>query len=136
MTLPITAALAAAVAALLLLLAIDTVRSRVRARIAFGTGDDARLTSASRAHGNLAEHAPIVIILVGLLELARANHMALLAIAGVFLVARVLHVIGLYMKSPETGTPWPRALGVILTWLVIVALGGWTFVLLLGNLSG
>ena len=80
----------------------------------FGLGEDERLTSASRAHGNLSEHAPIVIILVGLLELSRADHMGLLAVAGTFLLARVLHAIGLYMKEPEGGgPPWPRAVGVV-----------------------
>ena len=136
MTLPVTAALTAALAALLLLLAIDTVRSRFRTQQAFGTGDDQRLVSASRAHGNLAEHAPIVIIMVALLEMSRANHMGLMIIAGTFLLARVLHAMGLYMKQKEGGgPPLPRALGVILTWLVIIALGGWTALMLMANLG-
>ena len=136
MTLPVTAALAAAMAALLLLLAIDTVRARFRTQTAFGTGDDERLTSASRAHGNLAEHAPIVIIMVALLEMSRANHMILMIAAGTFIVARVLHAMGLYMKQKEGGgPPLPRALGVILTWLVIAGLGGWTAFMLLGNIG-
>ncbi|QLC21743.1 hypothetical protein HFP51_05860 [Parasphingopyxis sp. CP4] len=136
MTLPVTAALTAALAALLLLLAIDTVRSRFRTQQAFGTGDDQRLISASRAHGNLAEHAPIVIIMVALLEMSRADHMGLMIIAGTFLFARVMHAMGLYMKQKEGGgPPLPRALGVILTWLVIIALGGWIAYMLMGNLG-
>jgi uncharacterized membrane protein YecN with MAPEG domain len=62
--------------------------------------------------------------------------MALMAIAGLFLFGRVLHAIGLYMKMPENGPPWPRAVGVIVTWIVILVLGGWTFLMLLGNLGG
>jgi hypothetical protein len=135
MTLPVTAALAAALAALLLLLAIDTVRQRLRVRAAFGSADDERLIRASRAHGNLAEHAPLVVILVGLLEMSRANHIGLLGIAGVFIVARILHAIGLYMKGPPDGPPWPRFAGVLLSWATIVVLCGWTFVMLLGNLA-
>ena len=136
MTLPVTAALTAALAALLLLLAIDTVRNRFRTQQAFGTADDDKLTRASRAHGNLAEHAPIVIIMVALLEMSRADHMGLMAIAGAFVVARVLHALGLYMDPPDNGgPPWPRAVGVILTWLVIAALGAWTALMLLENLG-
>ncbi|WP_299327274.1 MAPEG family protein [Parasphingopyxis sp.] len=136
MTLPVTAALAAAMAALLLLLAVDTVRNRFRTQQAFGMGEDEKLTRASRAHGNLAEHAPIVIIMVALLEMSRANHMGLMVVAGVFVVARVLHALGLYMDPPDKGgPPWPRAVGVILTWLVIAALGAWTALMLLGNLG-
>ena len=136
MTLPVTAALAAALAALLLLLAYDTVRHRFRTKISFGFGDDDKLARASRAHGNLAEHAPIAIILVGLLELSRANHMGLMVVAGVFLLARILHAMGLYMAAPEEGKPpLPRALGVVLTWLSIAILTGWTlYRLVTGNL--
>ena len=70
MTLPVTAFVAAVCALLLLATAIDTVRQRLRLKAAFGDHGDAKLISASRAHGNLAEYAPIVIILLGLLETA------------------------------------------------------------------
>jgi len=133
MTLPVTAATAAALALLLLLLAIDTVRQRVRLRRPHGLADDARLTSASRAHGNLAEHAPIVIILIGLLELSRAHHWGLVALAGTFLLARLLHIHGLY-NPKEGGPPLGRSLGVILTWLVMAALIGWAGFMLMANL--
>ncbi|NNC73243.1 MAG: MAPEG family protein [Sphingomonadaceae bacterium] len=135
MALPVTAAMAAALAALLLLLAIDTVRNRIRAKTPFGTGDDEKLTRASRAHANLAEHAPLAVILVGLLEYSNANHMGLMVLAGVFLLARLLHAIGLYMDPPGEGKPpLPRFLGVVLTWLVLAALIGWTLWMLTGNL--
>ncbi len=135
MALPVTAALAAALGALLLLLAYDTVRNRFRTQTSFGTGDDEKLTRASRAHGNLAEHAPIAIILVGLLEHSGANHMGLMIVAGVFLLARLLHAAGLYMNPPaKGGPPLPRAVGVILTWIVIATLCGWTLWMLTGNL--
>lgn len=134
MTLPVTAALAAAMGALLLLLAIDTVRQRFRTSTAHGTGDDQRLTSASRSHGNLAEHAPLVIILVGLLELSQANHMGLMIVSGVFILARVLHIHGLY-NPKEGGPPLSRALGVIMTWIVLAVLIGWTLWLLKSHLG-
>ncbi|QLC24440.1 hypothetical protein HFP57_04950 [Parasphingopyxis algicola] len=135
MTLPVTAALAVAMGTLLLLLAIDTVRQRFRTSTAHGFGDDQRLTSACRSHGNLAEHAPIVIILVALLELSRADHMGLMIASGVFIVARLLHVHGLYNPKPDGGPPLTRALGVILTWIVMAVLIGWTLWLLSGHLG-
>ena len=55
MTLPVTAFVAAVCALLLLITAIDTVRQRLRVQAAFGDHGDAKLISASRAHGNLAE---------------------------------------------------------------------------------
>ena len=89
MTLPVTAFVAAVCALLLLVTAIDTVRQRLRVKAAFGDHGDAKLISASRAHGNLAEYAPITIILLGLLETARANHMGLMIIGATFLVQAI-----------------------------------------------
>ena len=124
MQLPVTAMVAAGSAILLLILAIDTIRNRLRTKVAFGDGGDARLTSASRAHGNLAEHAPIVILLLAFLEMSRANHMALMAIGALFIAGRVSHIIGLYAPM-NTKPPLPRSIGVIVTWLTLAVLSGW-----------
>lgn len=67
MTLPVTAFVAAICALMLLITAIDTVRQRIRKQAAFGDVGDQNLISASRSHGNLAEHAPIVILLLAFL---------------------------------------------------------------------
>jgi uncharacterized membrane protein YecN with MAPEG domain len=103
MTLPVTAFVAAICALLLLFTAVDTVRQRLRLRVAFGDDGDVRLISAIRSHANLAEHAPIIIILIGLLETVDANHVALMAIGAIFLIGRVAHIIGLY--APVSGKP-------------------------------
>ena len=125
MTLPITAITALICAILLLLTAIDTVRQRMRAKIAFGDGGDAKIISASRSHANLAEHAPIVIIMIGLLEQAHAHHLILSAVAGFFLLGRVAHVFGLYAPMKNT-PPVPRQIGVIFTWVTLLILILWT----------
>lgn len=124
MALPITAITAAVCALLLLITAVDTVRQRIRAKLPFGDGGDAKLTSASRSHGNLAEHAPIAIIMIGLLE-PHANHIALSTVAGVFLLARVSHIFGLYAPA-STKPPVPRQIGVVGTWLTLAILIVWT----------
>lgn len=125
MTLPVTAFVAAICALLLLFTAIDTVRQRIRAQAAFGDVGDQRLISASRSHGNLAEHAPIVILLLAFLEMSRANHMALMVTGAVFLFVRVMHIWGLYLPV-STKPPVPRQIGVLGTWLIIAGLSGWT----------
>jgi len=129
MPVPVTAFVAAICALLLLATAIDTVRQRVRAKAAFGDAGDAKLISASRSHGNLAEHAPIVILLLAFLELSHAWHMGLMAIGALFLFGRVLHIWGLYLPV-STKPPLPRSLGVIITWLTLAVLNGWTLYLL------
>jgi uncharacterized protein len=130
MPLPITAFVAAICGLMLLITAIDTVRQRLRLKVGFGDGGDAKLISASRSHGNLAEHAPIVIILIGLLETVRANHMILMSIGAIFLIGRVAHIIGLYAPSEPGKAPVPRQIGVMVTWLTLLALSGWTLCLL------
>ena len=129
MPVPVTAFVAAICALLLLLTAIDTVRQRIRAQAAFGDAGDAKLISASRSHGNLAEHAPIVILLLAFLELAHAWHIGLMAIGALFLFGRVMHIWGLYLPA-STKPPLPRSLGVIITWLTLAILSGWTLYLL------
>lgn len=125
MTLPVTAFVASICAIMLLVIAIDTVRQRMRLRLPFGDNADQKLISASRSRGNLAEHAPIVILLLALLEMSRVNHTALTVIGVLFLAGRVSHIIGLYAPM-STKPPLPRSIGVIVTWLTLVVLSGWT----------
>jgi uncharacterized protein len=125
MQLPVTAFVAAACALLLLATAIMTVRARLRAKVAFGDGGDDAITRASRSHGNLAEHAPIVIILLGLLESVRAHHLTLMVVGALFLIGRVAHVQGLHTPSEPGKAPLGRQIGVVTTWLTLLLLSGW-----------
>lgn len=122
MQLPVTAMVAAGCAILLVILAIDTIRHRLRAKVAFGDGGDAKLTSASRAHGNLAEHAPIVLIMLGLLETNSADQTVLCWIGSIFLLGRVAHAIGLYTPSAPGKAPVPRQIGVVVTFGTMLVL--------------
>jgi uncharacterized protein len=130
MSLPVTAFVAAICALLLLFTAVDTVRQRMRLKLPFGDGDDQPLISASRSHGNLAEHAPIVLLLLAGLELTNAWHQGLMGIGALFLAGRVLHIWGLYTPTEPGKPPLPRSLGVISTWLTLLMLAGWTLWLL------
>jgi uncharacterized membrane protein YecN with MAPEG domain len=123
--LPITALTAAVCALLLLITAIDTVRQRMQSKTAFGDGGgNAKLISASRSHGNLAEHAPLAIIMIGLLE-QNADPRALGAVAAVFVFARICHIFGLYAPM-STEPPTGRKIGVVGTWLTYAVLIVWT----------
>ncbi len=122
MLLSITAATAAVLALLLLATAIETVSKRLKLKAAFGDADDPGLIAATRSHGNLSEHAPIVLIMLGLLEFGGANSTLLISIAGAFIVGRFAHVIGLHQRSEPGKAPLARQIGVILTWLTLLAL--------------
>lgn len=130
MSLPITSLVAAICAIMLLITAIDTVRQRLRLKAAFGDAGDSKLISASRSHGNLAEHAPIVILMIGMLELNEANHIALMSTGALFLVGRAAHIVGLYAPSAPGKAPVPRQIGVVTTWLTLAGLSGWTLFML------
>lgn len=133
MPLPITATTAALLALLLLFLAILTVRHRLRLKAAFGDAEDSALIAASRSHGNLAEHAPIVLIMMGLLEYAQANTTLLMVIAGAFVIGRIAHAVGLHTPSEPGKSPVPRQIGVVLTWLTMLILAA---LLLIGVVGG
>jgi uncharacterized protein len=130
MPLPVTAFVAAVCAIMLLVTTIATIRTRLRLRVAFGDGGEQALVAASRAHGNLAENAPIVILLLGVLELAKANHMALMVIGAIFLLGRVAHIFGMFAVHVPGKAPVPRQIGVAITLLTLAALSGWALFLL------
>lgn len=130
MPLPIAGFVTAVCAIMLLITAINTIRMRLRLKVAFGDAGDEQLTAATRAHGNLAEHAPIVILLIAGLELANAHHLALMAIGAVFLVGRVAHIFGMHAVHVPGAAPVPRQIGVVLTFVSIALLSGWTLFLL------
>lgn len=124
MALPITALTAAALALLLLTLAIETVSKRLKLKAAFGDADDRGLIAAMRSHGNLAEHAPIVLIMLGLLENCGIHANLLAPLAGAFVVGRIAHAIGLHQDAQPGKAPLLRQIGVILTWLILLAFAG------------
>lgn len=123
MHLTITALTASALALLLVTLAIRTIQLRVRHRAPFGDQGHQPLTSAIRAHANLSEYAPTGILLIGLLEADGAGGPLLMALAGGFVVTRVLNAIGLFNPpGPPTAT---RSFGIVGTLLVLLALALW-----------
>ncbi|MDJ0643279.1 MAG: MAPEG family protein [Erythrobacter sp.] len=124
MELPITATTAAVIAILLLATAVETVSKRLKLKAAFGDAGDRGLIAAARSHGNLAEHAPIVLIMLALLEIGDANSTALIGVSGAFAVGRVAHIIGLHQESEPGKAPLARQIGVILTWLTLIILAG------------
>ncbi|HXQ32100.1 MAG TPA: MAPEG family protein [Steroidobacteraceae bacterium] len=101
-------------------LGVRVVRLRMRHRVGLGDGGIAELSRAIRAHGNLVENAPLALLLMLIAELSAAAPPVALHAAGVaVLTGRLLHAFGL-SRSP-TRSPG-RFLGVLLTWLTILAL--------------
>ncbi len=113
---PITSFYAAFFGLLLFALSVQVIRARVAARVALGLGDDIRLLRASRAQGNFIEYAPMILILLFLLELAGTGPFLLHALGGLALAGRAAHAMGI---SREPENLQLRQLGMALTFTVL-----------------
>ena len=113
MTFPaITALLSIVLSLYMLKLIIDIVKIRRSERVELETGESDALTRAVRAHGNLVETAPMFVIMLGLLEMGGGHPIAVVILAAIFIVSRLMHPIGL---SGKKGTFKYRTRGMILT---------------------
>jgi hypothetical protein len=74
-----------------------------------------------RTHGNLAEHAALVLLVIGLVELSGADRRGVAILAGWFVLARLAHVAGMYRPSPNV----PRFFGSASTYTIGVLAGVW-----------
>lgn len=117
--LPVTLAATAACALINMWLAVRIGNVRRAENISIGDGGNPRLIARMRAQLNFAEYVPIVLILIGLVELAIGTETWLWAVAGAFVVARVLHPIG--MDGWSAG----RGIGIVVTLLVTIGLAGY-----------
>jgi uncharacterized membrane protein YecN with MAPEG domain len=112
----VTALYAGLIALLLLVLAVQVSRFRLRTGVGLGDGGDPAFRRAIRTHANAVEWAPVVLLLLLLAELCRASPLLLHA-AGIALVAgRVLHALGL---SAHEGRSFGRGTGTVLTWAAL-----------------
>ena len=107
----------------LLLLGIKIRVGAVRAKtkVAFGGGDNAAMEQAMRVQGNAVEDIPIVVLGLIALGAMAAPIWLVHALGGTFLVARLLHAVGL---SGSPGFSIGRAAGTTLSMLTQLATAG------------
>ncbi|MCA1198679.1 MAPEG family protein [Sphingomonas sp. R647] len=117
--LPVTLATAAACALINVWLAIRIGQVRRAEKISIGDGGSTRLIARMRAQLNFVEYAPIVLILIALIELAVGTETWLWAVAALFVVARILHAFGMDGWMPG------RGIGIAVTLLVTIGLAGY-----------
>lgn len=117
--LPVALLTAAAAALINLWLGVRVSQLRLAKNIWVGDGGDARLLGRMRAQLNFAEYAPIVLVLLALVELTGASRSYLWAAAMVFILARICHAFG--MDGWKIG----RMIGAWGTILVMIGLAVW-----------
>ena len=104
---------------LMLFLLARISRHRHGQRIGLGDGGDVVLNRKIRVHGNFIEHAPIALLLLGLLELCGLPAAWLWMFGSALLLGRTMHAIGL---SSSGGYSIGRFWGTALTWVVLLAM--------------
>lgn len=102
---------------LMLVLLVPIPRYRRSRKIGIGDGGDAVLARMIRVHGNFVEHAPLALLMLGLLELCGLPAIWLWGFGCALLLGRILHAVGL---SRSGGYSFGRFWGTVLTWLVFV----------------
>ena len=128
MSLPITLTTAGILGLLALVLSFRVSAARGKYKINIGDGGNADLLVRIRTHANFVEYVPLLLILLGLLELSGANRIALLVGAVLLILARISHAIG--MAGPIA----LRAVGAMTTSLLLVAGSIYGLVLAIPNL--
>jgi uncharacterized protein len=121
--LPVTLITAAAMALINVWLTLRIGRTRGSSGVSLGDGGDETLVRRMRAQANLVENAPFFLILLGLVELARGTSLALWAIGALFVVGRLVHVLGM------DGMKHGRTIGSSLTALLLLVLAIWAILL-------
>ncbi len=121
MDLPITSLTAALLAFLFVGLALRVINlRRTGVGPSVGMNEDERFLRAVRSHANLAEYAPLFLILLALYELQGGIQFVTLGTAILFVLGRIFHAIGFGFLG--TG-PW-RTLGMVGTNAALLVLAG------------
>lgn len=120
MAVPVTALYGALIMFLAVGLAIYVSSLRRRLEVPRGDGGHDEIARAVRAHGNLTEHAPLIVLLLLIAELCGGAPTALHLIGATLLVARIAHAFGMIRKV------FPGVVvGALLTYLVELGLAGY-----------
>jgi len=95
-------------------------RNKTKLMLGDGTGttlpDAQGLQIAVRAHANFAEFVPLILLILGGLAYEGVNSTFFLVLCGALVLGRLLHPYGIRILKPNV----PRAVGAMLTWLVLI----------------
>jgi uncharacterized membrane protein YecN with MAPEG domain len=83
-----------------------------------GDGGNPKMLRRIRGHANFAEYVPLILVLIGFLELAGAPAWQLHALGGGLLVGRLLHG---YAFSFTNEHVFGRSAGIVLTFIALLA---------------
>lgn len=129
MILQTTLSLAAAAALVNIWHMMRIGRTRMSEKIMHGDGGNAVLLRRMRAQSNFIENTPIVLILVGAIEMTGQGGMWLAIVGALFILGRVLHALG--MDNAEANPL--RGIGTGIAMLTMLGLGAVAVLIALGH---
>lgn len=102
-----------------LVLSVRVVQRRGHG-VSLGDGGDTLLLRRIRGHANFAEYVPLILLMMGLLELSRVNGALLHGFGITLVIARLLHGYALsFSEQFKFGRFW----GTLLTFILVALLG-------------
>jgi len=121
MPVPITAFYAGLTIIIAIVLGMRIGFFRAKKGISILDGGDMEVATRMRAHGNMMETAALTILAIGIIELNGADARLLHGLGIVYIIARILHPIGL--RHDNIAHPL-RAIGAMASMLVMLTAGG------------
>ena len=118
MLIPVTLTAAAGAALINIWLSLRIGRLRTTHKISVGDGGNEALNRRMRAQLNFAENVPLVLVLIAALEISQKGGAWLLPVAGLFLLGRIAHGLGMDGGAFGVG----RMIGTIVTLLTQLGL--------------
>jgi uncharacterized membrane protein YecN with MAPEG domain len=110
----VTPLYAGLLAFLFLVLSWRVIQFRQRG-IPLGDGGDAKMVRRIRGHGNFAEYVPLILLMMGFLEIGGTSAYALHGLGFVLLVSRLLHGYALsFTERFRFGRTWGAGLTLLL----------------------
>ncbi len=116
--LPVTLSAAAAAAIINIWLMMRVGQVRQREKVSIGDGGNDSVIRRMRAHSNFIETAPFVLILLGVIEMSGKGSWWLVYVAGIYLLARVAHSFGMDSGDANPG----RMIGTLVTMVTLLGL--------------
>jgi len=107
------------------ILSLRVVQLRQAHKVTIGDGGHDPLLSRIRAHANFAEYVPIILILMGLIEMRTGTTELLTATGIVLFLIRIAHALGMARPAPNAF----RIAGAAGTWIILVGLSVWAIIL-------
>ncbi|MDE0054694.1 MAG: MAPEG family protein [Gammaproteobacteria bacterium] len=120
MIVPITALYAALLVAVLVCLTTRIGLLRAKTRISILDGGNDRVAVEMRRHGNFAEHVPLILVLMAIVEINGGSPVFLHVVGIALVICRVAHPLGLHRDRVQAPL---RLVGAVGTSLITIALG-------------